>query len=115
MIMLRYAEIQEDSPSDARDRERDLFEQAVSLLTKAAGEGAKSIACVEAIHFTVRLWTTLLEDLANPDNALPKELRANLISIGIWVLRESDKIRKGESTNISGVLDITKIIRDGLK
>lgn len=115
MILLRYAEIQEDSPTDARDRERQLFDQSVALLSKAAEDGVKSFACVEAVHFTVRLWTTLLEDLANPDNALPKELRASLISIGIWILRESDKIRKGESENISGVLDITKIIRDGLK
>ena len=46
--------------------------------------------------------------------ALPKELRANLISIGIWILRETDKIRKGESDNIAGILEISKIIRGGL-
>ncbi len=115
MITLRYAEIQEDSPTDQRDRERELFDRSVELLTKALEDGVKSFACVEAVHFTIRLWTTLLDDLAAPDNALPKELRASLISIGIWVLRESDAIRKGESENISGVLDITKIIRDGLK
>ena len=30
-------------------------------------------------------------DLGSPDNALPKELRANLISIGLWLLREAER------------------------
>ena len=114
MIMLRYAEIEEDSPADARERERQLLDQSIELLEKADREGPKSFARVDAIHFTIRLWSALLEDLASPDNALPKELRANLISIGIWILREADKIRKDESDNIKGIVDITKIIRDGM-
>lgn len=114
MIMLRYAEIEEDSPADARERERQLLDQSIDLLTRAVEEGPKSFVRVDAIHFTIRLWSALLEDLASPDNALPKELRANLISIGIWILREADKVRKGESDNVSGILDIIKIIRGGM-
>lgn len=114
MITLRYAEIEEDSPADARERERQLLDQSIELLAKADAEGPKSFARVDALHFTIRLWSTLLEDLASQDNALPKELRANLISIGIWILRETDKIRKGESDNIAGILEISKIIRGGL-
>ncbi|MFZ2102394.1 MAG: flagellar biosynthesis regulator FlaF, partial [Oricola sp.] len=82
--MLRYAEIEEDSPGQARERERQLFDRSIELLEKAKEAGVNSFACVEAIHFTMRLWTMLLEDLASDDNALPKELRANLISIGVW-------------------------------
>jgi flagellar protein FlaF len=115
MIMLRYAEIEEDSPADARERERELFDQSIELLTKALQEGPSSFVRIEAIHFTIRLWTMLLEDLASNDNALPKELRASLISIGIWILREADAIRKGDSDNIDGLLDITKIIRGGVE
>ena len=113
--MLRYAEIEEDSPADARERERQLFDRSIELLTRAETEGVKSFVSVEAIHFTIRLWTMLLEDLASNDNALPKELRANLISIGIWILREADAIRKGDSENIAGLLEITKIIRGGVE
>ena len=115
MIMLRYAEIEEDSPTDARERERQLFDRSIELLTKAEADGVKSFACVEAVHFTIRLSTMLLEDLASNENALPKELRANLISIGIWILREADAIRKEESENIAGLLEITKIIRGGVE
>ena len=43
------------------------------------------------------------------------ELRANLISIAIWILKECDRIRKRQSTNFQGIIDVTTIIRDGLK
>ena len=115
MIMLRDAEIEEDSPTDARDRERQLLDRSIELLAKAADEGKNSFTRIEAVHFTIRLWSMLLEDLASTDNALPKELRANLISIGIWILREANAIRQGESENFSGILEITKIIRDGVE
>ena len=49
------------------------------------------------------------------DDELDVALKANLISVGFWILRESDKIRKGESDNFEGIIDISSIIRDGLK
>lgn len=115
MIMLRYAEIEEDSPSDARSRERELMDRSLDLWERAEAEGPNSLSQVEAIHFTIRLWSSLMEDLASEDNALTKELRASLISIGIWILRETEAIRQGTSRNIKGIRDITKMIRDGLE
>jgi flagellar protein FlaF len=56
-----------------------------------------------------------VEDLASPDNQLAEELRANLISIGIWIIKESERIRQRESDNFQGIIDISIIIRDGLK
>jgi flagellar protein FlaF len=46
---------------------------------------------------------------------LDEELRANLISIGIWIIKESERIRHRESENFQGIIDITTMIRDGLK
>ena len=34
-----------------------------------------------------RVWTSFIEDLGSPENELPMELRANLISIGLWLLQ----------------------------
>ena len=70
---------------------------------------------IEALHLTRELWTTFVGALAAPDNALPPELRANLVSIGIWVLKEADAIRLGRSTNYAGIADICATIRDGLR
>ena len=69
---------------------------------------------VEAIYFVTRLWNILMEDLASPENGLPQELRANLISIGIWVLKEAERLRSEESDNFSGLVQVCETIRDGL-
>ncbi len=114
MIRVNYAEIEADAVADSRQRERQLLDSAVELLERAVAEGPHSMATVEAMHYSARIWTHLLNDLAGPDNDLPNELRASLISIGIWVLREADAVRQGESEAVGEILDITKIIRDGL-
>lgn len=115
MYQFSYAEIQADSVADARDRERQLLTRSIEMLTQAQREGAGSLVAVEAVHFTTRLWTSLIEDLGSEENALPKELRANLISIGLWLLREAEEIRQGRSDNLEGMIDISQIIRDGIQ
>jgi flagellar protein FlaF len=57
----------------------------------------------------------LIEDLKQPENELAAELRANLISIAIWILKECERIRKRQSENYQGIIDVTTIIKDGLK
>lgn len=115
MYMANYIDQQEESLSDARGRERELMTQSIDLLEQAKASGVSSMEAIRAIHFSSRLWMTLMEDLAGDDNALPEQLRANLISIGIWVLKTLDAIRQGNSDNFSGIIEITAIIRDGLK
>lgn len=115
MYQFSYADIQTDSIADARDREQQLLGRSIDMLTKAAPLGANSSEALEALLFTNRVWTMLLDDLGNPDNALPKELRANLISIGLWVLREAEDIRQGRSESFEGLIEISQIIRDGIQ
>ena len=115
MYQLNYAEVQSDSAADSKERERALLQRSIDLLKKARQDGPKSFATVEAVHFLNRLWSSLLEDLASPQNELPKELRASLISIGLWILRECEAVRVGESDNIDGLIEISQIIADSLK
>lgn len=115
MIQLQYAEIQAESVADARERERELIQRSIDLLKRATQEDAETFALVEALHFTIRLWSSFLEDLADDNNELPKELRANLISIGIWILREAENIRQGESTNVESIIEVSEILKDGIK
>ena len=115
MYRLRYSDIQEDSVAEARERERDLIQRSIDLLEAARDAGPNALVGAEATHFTVRLWSSFLEDLSSDDNQLPKELRANLISIGIWILRETEEIRQDRSDNYDGLIDISRIIRDGIR
>jgi flagellar protein FlaF len=109
-----YAEIQDDSLADARDRERQAIERSINLLNTAKENGVGSRQAVEALHYLDRLWSLLLDDLANAENRLPKELRASLISIGIWILREIEDIRTERQRSFTGLIDVSEIICKGL-
>ena len=115
MYQFSYAEIQTDSVADAKDRERQLLTRSIDLLCAARDTGADSLERTEAVHFLTRIWTTFIQDLGSEDNALPEELRANLISIGLWLLREAEEIRQGRSDNIEGLIEVSQIIRDGIQ
>lgn len=115
MFEIRYAEVEQDSVSEAREREKALIQRSIDLLATARDKGRDSFEAAEAILFVVRLWSSFLEDLADPNNELPENLRASLISIGIWILREADAIRQEESDNFDGLIDISEIIRDGIQ
>lgn len=115
MYQFSYAEIQTDSVADARDRERQLLDRSIELLGEARDKGAASLQSVQALQFLNRIWTTFIEDLGSVDNQLPKELRANLISIGLWLLREAESVRQGRSDNFDGLIDVSRIIRDGIR
>lgn len=115
MYQFSYAEIMADNVADAKDRERQVLDKSLRLLEEARAKGRDSREAVEALFFTRRVWISFIEDLRHPENQLELELRANLISIGIWILKETEKIRTRQSDNFQGVIDVVTIIRDGLK
>lgn len=115
MYQFSYAEVQQDDIAEAKDRERQLLDRSIELLLAAKGNGAQSSAGLHALFLTRRIWTRFIEDLGSSDNELDTELRANLISVGIWILKECERIREGKSDNFEGVAEISGIIRDGLK
>lgn len=115
MYQFSYADIQTDAVADAKDRERQILSRSIDLLVSARDKGNSSLDAVNALHFLNRVWTIFVEDLGSAENALPQELRANLISIGLWLLREAEEIRQGRSDNFEGLIEVSQIIRDGLR
>lgn len=115
MYQFSYAEIMEDGVADAKERERQALDRCIQLLSAARDKSGYGREAIEAIYYTRRVWVRLIEDLQNPENQLADDVRANLISIAIWILKECDRIRKRQSTNFQGIIDVTTIIRDGLK
>lgn len=115
MYQFSYADIQEDGVAEAREREREAITHSMKLLRLAGQKGGDSREAIDAIYYTSRLWVRFVEDLSSPENLLDQELRANLISIGIWILKELERIRQRESDNFQGIIEISSIIREGLK
>lgn len=109
-----YDEIAKDTASDARAAERMAFEKSISLLERAKIAGHKSREAIEALHFLNKLWTILLDDLASSENGLPRELRARLLSIGIWMIKHAAAIRGGTLTDFQPLIDVSETVLAGL-
>ena len=114
MYKIAYNEVLEESPKEERAQERTALERSIAMLEAAQAAGPGSREAVDAILFVRKLWGIFIEDLATPENALPQKLRADLISIGLWVMRESEEIRLGRSTNFVGIIDVSRTISEGL-
>ena len=114
MYQFSYAEVAQDTAVDAREREKRALDHSIALLEKAEKNGPRTRDAIEAIYTTRSLWAVLVEDLASQENGLPDNLRAELISIGLWIMREAEAIRLGKSENFRGIIEISKLIRDGL-
>jgi len=114
MYQFSYAEVLDETPKGARERERLAIAHSIELLEAAEQKGVRSREAIEAVLFVRRLWAVFIEDLAETDNDLPKALRADLISIGLWVIREAEQIRLEKSSNFRGIIEVSQSIRDGL-
>jgi flagellar protein FlaF len=115
MYQFSYAEVMEDSADDARSVERQALDRAIALMRLAEGKGPATREAIEAVYFVRRLWSALIEDLAKPENGLPEALRASMISVGLWLMREAERIRQGQAKSFAGMIDICTIVREGLR
>lgn len=110
-----YAEHVADNAAACRDRERLALERAIQLLGRAEAAGASSQEADDALDFAGRLWKAFVQDLGEAENDLPCVLKAEIISIGHWIIKEAALIRRGNSRNFRGLIEICAIIRDGLR
>ncbi len=114
MYQSSYAEILADSAQTTRAEERQALDRAVVLLRRAADTAPGSTAQREATAYVIQLWGLLVKSLSSPDNDLPDQLRASLVSIGLAVMAEASRIDAGQSRDLAELADICGIIRDGL-
>jgi flagellar protein FlaF len=115
MYKFYYNEVLDESPKEAREQERSALERSIALLQEAEQKGPQSREAIEAIYFVRRLWGIFIEDLAKSENGLPQKLRADLVSVGLWVMRETEEIRLGRSSNFTALIDVSRTISEGLK
>ena len=109
-----YHDIMEAGGASTRSREKEALERSLTLLRQAREAGFRTHRGIEAIYTTNRIWSFLIEDLSLSDNELPDAVRANLISIGIHVLKRLADLRAGEASAADDIIDITEIIQGGL-
>jgi flagellar protein FlaF len=115
MYEFAYNEAVEDSHQTMRAHERAAMDRVIGMLRAAQEKGPLSRERIEALFYLRRLWTIFLDDLKDPGNELPDQLRAGIISIGIWMMKEIDRARTRVTDDLAPMIEINEIIRDGLK
>jgi flagellar protein FlaF len=114
MLRNGYEDIMADDPRLGRSVEREHICSSIELMREAEKAGIGSKECAEAVSFVSRLWGILIVELGQPENALPRELRAQLISVGLFLIKTVEEIRAGSSANFAAVIDVSQSVADGL-
>ncbi|MFN3536742.1 MAG: flagellar biosynthesis regulator FlaF [Brevundimonas sp.] len=97
-----------------REAEYRLFGQVTRALMEASRADPTDLQTrIDALDWNRRLWSTLATDCSNPDNSLPAPLRAQLISISLFVSRHSSAVMRREE-DFEPLIDINKMIMQGL-
>lgn len=112
MAIQAYAKAQAAS-ENSRSVEQRLFIQVTKALTTARENGRiQDIA--DAVLWNRQVWNALVADCANDGNRLPKEIRAGIISLGLWVWRQSMAALR-DSREIEALIDVNRQIIQGLQ
>lgn len=92
-----------------REQEADIFNRVNYALKSATG--GRKLDLIRALADNRRLWSTLLDVMVDPENALPLELRASIISLARAVDREMTSVQP----NLNFLIAINENIADGLR
>jgi flagellar protein FlaF len=109
-----YDVVAEDSGREARARERQALSFGIDRLEQLQNGSLGNEDSIESLLYVRRLWTAFIEDLAHPENGLPDRLRADIISVGLWVIKEADRVREQRSNDVVQLIEINRLIRDAL-
>ncbi|MEE8393621.1 MAG: flagellar biosynthesis regulator FlaF, partial [Rhodospirillales bacterium] len=92
------------------------FAKAARLLDEARTSEIGDIAAyAQALSFNRTLWTVLQADLADRDNPLPDDLKAQLMSLSIFVDRRTIEAQAyPDQTRLTALIDIDRDMAAGL-
>ena len=113
MSILAYqrAATQADTP---RELEYRAFGQVTAGLVRVKEQAnTHKGPLAEALDANRRLWNILSADCSVPENKLPIGLRAQIISLGLWVSRYSSEVLR-EGADIDPLIDINRTMMEGL-
>ncbi|MFN7129677.1 MAG: flagellar biosynthesis regulator FlaF [Brevundimonas sp.] len=97
-----------------RDMEYRLFGQVTRALVQASTVDERDLATrIDALDWNRRLWSTLAADCGDASNVLPAAVRAQIISLSLFVNRHSSAVMRGEET-FQDLIDINRMMMQGL-
>ena len=115
MYDFAYNDVIEDSHQTLRAREQAAMDRVIGMLRAAQEKGPESRELIDALFYLRRLWIIFIDDLNDPNNELPDQLRGGIVSIGVWMMKEIDRVRGGLTDDLTPMIEINELIRNGLK
>jgi flagellar protein FlaF len=98
-----------------RELEYRLFGQVTRALIDAAAADPLDVKTrMDALDWNRRLWSTLATDCANPENTLPNPVKAQIISLSLWVNRHTSAVMR-RTEEFEPLIDLNRIIMQGLQ
>lgn len=99
---------------DPRAAEYRLFGQVTRALIDAADTPATDVATrIDALDWNRRLWSALASDCVSDENRLTEPLRAQIISLALWVNRHSSAIMRHEE-DFQPLIEVNRTVMQGL-
>jgi|SRR6185437_603514 len=91
-----------------------LFGQVTRALLEAEKLDRRQIVeRMEALDWNRRMWSVLASDCSVDGNGLPDMVRANIISLSIWVNKHTSLVMRNQE-EIGPLIEINRIIMQGL-
>jgi len=99
---------------DPRQTEYRLFGQVTRALMEAEQLDKSFIReRMDALDWNRRMWSMLGADCSLATNGLPEQLRANIISLSIWVNKHTSLVMRNKE-DFAPLIDVNRIIMQGL-
>ena len=85
-----------------------------SLFETAGSDPVKMAKVVDAVTWNKKVWDLFIHDSGLASNPLPKELRSDIVSLGIWENKETGAILDDEGGDINALIAVNRAILRGL-
>ena len=107
-----YAKVQ-PTKEGYRDLEYKVLGTVTGALIKASEPETELSDKFNAVLWNEKVWHAFRCDLSSPDNKLPDELKASLISLAIWVSKETNRVMD-HLADLDGLISINRQVMAGL-
>ena len=92
------------------------FTKAAVLLEEAKQKTGNIEEYSKALRFNHLLWTIIQADLTEPENQLPNEIKANVMSLSIFVDKQTTKaMRSSNAADLDVLININRNLAAGLR
>lgn len=109
-----YAQTQKSS-MPPREVEAMAFTKAALMMEEAKGKLEDYDSYAAALKFNQLLWTIIQADIVDKANQLPPELKANILSLSIFVDKQTIKaLADADAGHLEPLISINKNLAEGL-